>query len=202
MPSKFRLRYIFRPIIRMMARALNRIGMSANMATCIMLSFAFLSLISLGFFHDLLLFGILVFLVGIFDGIDGAIARISDTISSKGAFLDSTMDRISEFLIFLALLLYRWDQLLWNFINMNLVIFLASFSSLMVSYLRARADNFFKGDFDIGLMARSERLFYLFMVSIISYFFGYFDDLIFLFMGLVVITAVYRYVKIKNYLKK
>jgi len=202
MPSKIRLRYIFRPFIKSMAKNLSKLGVTANIATTIMLVFALLSFALLVLFNNPLFFGIAIFLVGIFDGIDGAIARITNTTSKKGTFLDSTMDRFSEFIIFLAILIYCWDQLLWNTINMNLVVFISSFTSIMISYIRARAENEFMGDFDFGLMARSERLFYLVITSIIDFFFGFFNELLFIFMWLVVGTALYRYAKIKEHIKK
>ena len=202
MPSKIRLRYIFRPFIKSMAKNLSKLGVTANIATTIMLVFALLSFALLVLFNNPLFFGIAIFLVGIFDGIDGAIARITNTTSKKGTFLDSTMDRFSEFIIFLAILIYCWDQLLWNTINMNLVVFISSFTSIMISYIRARAENEFMGDFDFGLMARSERLFYLVITSIIDFFFGFFNELLFIFMWLVVGTALYRYAKIKEHIKE
>jgi hypothetical protein len=72
----------------------------------------------------------------------------------------------------------------------------------MISYIRARAENEFKGDFDVGLMARSERLFYLVIISIIDFLFGFFNELIFLFMWLVTGTALYRYIKIRKQIKQ
>ena len=72
----------------------------------------------------------------------------------------------------------------------------------MISYSRARAENFFKGDFDIGLMARSERLFYLVITMMISFFWNFVKEFLFLFMWLVVITYIFRMIKIYNVLKK
>ena len=117
------------------------------------------------------------------------------------------MDRISEFVIFLALLIYTWDQLLWDMIDMKLIIFFTFLGTLMISYIRSRAENFFKeksqkANFDIGLMARSERLFYLFITSIIVYFLNaYFNELLFLFMWLVIGTALFRFLRIKKQIK-
>ena len=50
--------------------------------------------------------GIFLILVGFFDTLDGEVARKSNPINRKGAFLDSTIDRISEFLVFLGLFIY------------------------------------------------------------------------------------------------
>jgi phosphatidylglycerophosphate synthase len=197
MPSKYRLRYIFSPLIRIIAKGLSKIGITPNMATGIMLFNSFLSFIFLVvFLKNLLLFSIFVFLTGIFDGVDGAIARLKNTESSYGGFFDSFMDRVSEFIIFLALLIHFWDQKLWETIDISLIIYISFLSSIMISYSRAKAESLFEGDFDIGLMARSERLFYIFLTMLIAYFIGYGTYFLFLFMILVSLTALYRAIKI------
>jgi len=197
MPSKYRLRYIFRPLIKGIAKALSKIGITPNMATGIMLFNSILSFIFLVvFLKNLLLFSIFVFLTGIFDGVDGAIARLKNTDSAYGGFFDSFMDRVSEFIIFLALLINFWDQKLWETIDISLIIYISFLSSIMISYSRAKAESLFEGDFDIGLMARSERLFYIFLTMLIAYFIGYGIYFLFLFMILVSLTAFYRAIKI------
>ena len=200
MPSKFRVRLIFRPLVRAIAKGLSKIGVTPNIATMIMLIFAVLSLIILAVFKNLLIFSIFVFSTGIFDGVDGAIARLKDKSTKMGAFLDSNMDRVSEFIIFLALLLYCWNEYFFIF-DMKLIIIVSLFSSLMISYSRARAENFFKGDFDVGLMARSERLFYIVITSIIATFFGFLNLFLFIFMWLVVGTTLFRFYKFNKMIK-
>ena len=100
MASKFRLRTIFRPLITNLAKLLIKIGVSPNLATSIMLLLSIFSMICLLLFSNLILFSLIVFLVGIFDGLDGAIARLSGRKTAFGAFFDSIMDRGSEFFIF------------------------------------------------------------------------------------------------------
>ena len=166
-----------------------------------MLSCSVVSFVVLVYFSNLILFSIFVFLTGIFDGVDGAIARIREKTTLFGGFLDSVMDRMSEFVIFFALLFYCWNNFLWGIIDMKLVIFVSFLSSIMVSYLRARAEVFFKGDFDVGLMARSERLFYLVITMIIANFYGFVNEFLFTYMLLVIATALFRYFKIEKLIK-
>ena len=201
MASKFRLRRIFKPLVKSVAKILSKIGVSPNLATFIMFSFSIFSFVALVCFSNLFLFSILVFITGFFDGVDGAIARIKERATLFGGFFDSVMDRMSEFIIFFALLFYSWNNLLWGIIDMKLIIFVSLFSSIMISYLRSRAEVFFKGDFDIGLMARSERLFYLVITMMIAYFIGYVNEFLFIFMLLVVATAFFRYFKIAKLLR-
>ncbi|MFX1340281.1 MAG: CDP-alcohol phosphatidyltransferase family protein [Promethearchaeota archaeon] len=208
MPSKLRLRYIFRPLVNLIAKVLSKIGITPNLATILMLFSAILSFIALVFFFNLLIFGIFVFITGIMDGCDGAIARLTNKSSAFGGFFDSVMDRISEFVIFLALLIFSWNEFLWNLIDMKLIIFITFLATLMTSYVRARAENFFKGEFnkrefDLGLMARSERLFYIFITSIIAFCINaFYNEFLFLFMCLVLGTAFFRFFKINNIIKK
>lgn len=201
MPSKLRVRYVFRPLVRLIAKGLNRIGLSPNGATFLMLVFSILSVIGLILFNNILLFGIFVFCCGIFDGVDGAIARLSKKATSYGGFLDSTMDRFSEFVIFLGILIYCWTEVLWTFIDMKLVIFIAFTSTIMISYTRARAEPIYHGDYDIGLMARSERLFYIFMISIIVFFFDNLNIFLFIYMWLVLGTFLFRGYNINKQIK-
>ncbi len=196
MGSKFRLRRLFKPIINFLARTLSKIGLSANGATITMLTCSIISFLVLIFFSNYVWFSIFVFLTGMFDGIDGAIARLRNKTSRFGGVFDSTMDRLSEFFIFLALLINRWDEHLWIIIDMKLIIILSYFASIMISYSRSRAQILYNGDFDIGLMARSERLFYIFVTTLISFYFGYFNELILLFLLLVIATAIFRFLKI------
>ena len=148
------------------------------------------------------MFSVLVFITGIMDGCDGAIARLTNKSTKFGGFFDSVMDRVSEFFIFLGLYIYYQNRLLWNIIDMKLIIFITFIGSIMISYTRARAENFFKGDFDIGLMARSERLFYLVVTMITSFFWNFGNEFLFLFMWLVISTFIFRMIKIYHLIKR
>ena len=201
MASKFRLRRVFKPLVKSVAKFLSKIGVTPNLATFIMLCFSILSYVTLVCFSNLFLFSIFVFITGFLDGVDGAIARIKKKATLFGGFFDSVMDRMSEFVIFFALLIYSWNSLLWGIIDMKFIIFMSFFSSIMISYLRSRAEVFFKGDFDFGLMARSERLFYLVITMMIANFYGYFNEFLFIFMLLVLTTAFFRYFKTAKLLK-
>ncbi len=202
MPSKYRLRYLFKPLITILAKGLSKIGITPNLATIFMLCFAFMSFIYIAFFRNLLVFSILVFTTGIMDGCDGAIARLTQRSSKFGAFFDSVMDRISEFLIFLGLIIFNWNNFLWDYIDMKLILLISYVVSFMISYCRARAEVFFKGDFDIGLMARSERLFYIFITMLFAFFYGFTAEFLFIYMWLVIGTFLYRSKKISLQIKK
>jgi len=98
--------------------------------------------------------GILITGVALFDAVDGTLARMMGRSSRFGAFLDSTLDRFSEAVIFLGLFIYYvgQDQ------NLELILIYATVvGSLMVSYARARAEGIGVPLKD-GLFTRFERV--------------------------------------------
>ena len=102
--------------------------------------------------------GALVLLGGAFDLFDGRVARVGGMASKFGAFYDSTLDRISEGVVYLGLLsLYNRYLADVNDVTMIYLILLAMSGSFMVSYTKARAEALgleCKG----GLMQRPERI--------------------------------------------
>jgi CDP-diacylglycerol--glycerol-3-phosphate 3-phosphatidyltransferase len=94
-----------------------------------------------------------VLLSGLPDLIDGAIARETETTSLKGALVDSVTDRITDALIFSGAIYYFSADRNWQL----MVSIAALISSLMVSYVRARAEGLgLKASG--GIMERAERL--------------------------------------------
>jgi CDP-diacylglycerol--glycerol-3-phosphate 3-phosphatidyltransferase len=98
--------------------------------------------------------GIVVLLAGFFDMLDGALARLKGQVTRFGAVLDSTLDRLSEAVLLLALLYIfaRDGQAAWG-----LLCGLALLGSLMVSYLRARMEGLGL-ECRAGLFTRPERV--------------------------------------------
>ncbi|MFV9503123.1 MAG: CDP-alcohol phosphatidyltransferase family protein [Oscillochloridaceae bacterium umkhey_bin13] len=84
--------------------------------------------------------GLLFLIASGFDMLDGALARSRGEHRPFGAFLDSTIDRYAEMLVFLGLLLYYYHAQAASGLNYALLIFLASHGSLLTSYIRARAE--------------------------------------------------------------
>jgi archaetidylinositol phosphate synthase len=102
--------------------------------------------------------GLLILLSGFFDIVDGAVARVTGRVSKKGAFLDSTMDRLAEVAIFLGLLEGGYSSGAWVILALSL--------SLLVSYTRAKADSLGVSLSGIGIGERSERLLVLAVASV------------------------------------
>lgn len=114
-----------------------------------------------------IVFGVLVFLSGLFDGVDGAVARERNIASDIGAFTDSVVDKASEVLI-LGSIAVEFSGLLFLNLRVELWVILAIIGWLLTSYTRARASSLGVVDLDIGLGGRSERLFTLVVFSVLN----------------------------------
>jgi CDP-diacylglycerol--glycerol-3-phosphate 3-phosphatidyltransferase len=105
--------------------------------------------------------GILVLVAGLFDLLDGAVARFTKRSTKFGAILDSTVDRVSEAAILAGLLVwYVRQQASLEGVGLEIVlvlIFAVLVSSFLVSYLRARAEGLGL-QCQIGLFTRAERV--------------------------------------------
>jgi CDP-diacylglycerol--glycerol-3-phosphate 3-phosphatidyltransferase len=98
--------------------------------------------------------GLVVLVAGFFDMLDGALARYTNRATRFGAILDSTLDRLSEAVVLLAILvLYAREQL----IAQTLLVGVALLGSLLVSYIRARAEALGL-ECQAGLFTRAERV--------------------------------------------
>ncbi len=99
--------------------------------------------------------GAVILFAGLFDMMDGRLARMGGMQSKFGALLDSTLDRYSElFTLFgIAIYLLRNEPWVWS----GVITFFAMVGSVMVSYVRARAEGL-DIECKVGLMQRPERV--------------------------------------------
>jgi len=98
--------------------------------------------------------GVLVLVSGLFDLLDGALARFTKQTTKFGAILDSTVDRISEAAILCGLLIWYIPQ----GASIEIVlIFAVLIGSFLVSYIRARAEGL-GWQCQVGLFTRAERV--------------------------------------------
>ena len=109
---------------------------------------------------DPVLGGLILALSGFFDVLDGAVARATGRTSQRGAFLDSTLDRVAEVLVYLGIVI-------GGYTNPSLVLVALSFS-LLVSYARAKGDALGVSLAGIGVGERSERLVVLIAASLLG----------------------------------
>lgn len=192
MPSKLRVRRLFRPLVQLLAKAFHRIGMTPNQVTAMGLMLAVIGCVFFIIWMDYfgsLLFALFILLAGICDGVDGALARLIHKASVKGGYLDSVLDRYADIVIALAFLgHYPNGYIVFGFPLFAWIV-LAIIGITMVSYTRAKMEAIGVKDSDVGLMGRSERIFILFVSAILNY-----PD-----VGLVIVailshaTALYRF---------
>lgn len=113
---------------------------------------------------------LMIFLCGLFDMLDGKVAAKTNTTSDFGAIFDSTLDRYSEFFIYVGLAYYFRDSwALW-------VPFFTFLGSTMVSYTRARAEGL-GIECKIGVMQRAERMALLLLGTILGIALDIFDPM-------------------------
>jgi CDP-diacylglycerol--glycerol-3-phosphate 3-phosphatidyltransferase len=101
--------------------------------------------------------GIALIVANLFDMLDGQVARLSGRVTRFGGFLDSSLDRLSDMVVFVGLMVfYARDTPLHSTLN----VFLAGaglMGSVMVSYASARAESLIP-KCDVGFLRRPERV--------------------------------------------
>ena len=138
------------PVIRILSKS----GITPNTLTFINLAVNIIAayVIARGYF---LLGGALVLVAGLFDLLDGALARFTEQATRFGAILDSVVDRISEAAILCGLLIWYIPQ---EEVGLEIVlIFIVLIGSFLVSYIRARAEGL-GWQCQVGLFTRAERV--------------------------------------------
>ena len=132
---------------------LSKSGITPNALTFINLALSIVAAYVIAINH-LVLGGVLVLVSGLFDLLDGALARFTKQTTKFGAILDSTVDRISEAAILCGLLIWylgRGGRL------EIVLIFAVLIGSFLVSYVRARAEGL-GWQCQVGLFTRAERV--------------------------------------------
>ena len=157
------------PITNKIGHELSRLGMTPIMLSIFAIVF---SVISAFFYSNLMQFdfnsiisnqalgAIFLLIAGLCDMLDGAIARVTKKSSLKGAFIDSTFDRVTEIIIFSGLLIGQYAE--------PLLVFFAITLSMLVSYSRTKAEAINVDLRGIGIAERSERILILCLFSFIS----------------------------------
>ena len=114
--------------------------------------------------------GIALIVANLFDMLDGQVARLSGRVTRFGGFLDSSLDRLSDMVVFVGLMVfYARDTQFHSTLN----VFLAGaglMGSVMVSYASARAESLIP-KCDVGFLKRPERV-VLFIIGALSTFPG------------------------------
>lgn len=147
------------------AALLHRLGFTPNHVSIIGLIIALLSAITYWQWKLnpllLILAPILMLVSGLFDALDGAIARIYGEASTFGGFFDSLLDRYADAVVLCGIILGGLTDIKWGLA--------ALMGSILVSYARARAEAAGVKMESVGLAERAERIVILALTSFISY---------------------------------
>lgn len=143
------------PWIEATARPFAKVGLRPNHITLIALSTGILAGIFFSY-DEPQWAGLVVLIGGFFDMIDGTVARLTEQVTKFGGVLDSVSDRVTDSALYIGVMFGGMasiaEQPSW------LLPALALVGSLLVSYIRARAESAGTGKLDIGIAERAERL--------------------------------------------
>ncbi len=145
-------RKVSRGIVEPLAKFLGHIGLSANALTILGALLSILVGVVIAQGH-LRLGGALLIVAGAFDALDGTLARQMGQATKFGAFLDSTLDRLSESAVLLGL---AWWYMGQPGRLEEMLAYITLFGSMWVSYVRARAEGI-ATECKVGLFTRVER---------------------------------------------
>lgn len=130
---------------------LERIHPIALTLTGLLINFLAASAIILGYWITA---GVLILIAGLFDMLDGATARTVHKTSSFGGFLDSVIDRYSDMVLLISLIIYYAIQ---DKIFLLSLCSIASLGTVLIPYTRAKAEAFIP-QCNVGIMERAERI--------------------------------------------
>lgn len=179
-------------IINPIIKAMIRLHITPNIVTFI----GFIgNIVAAGFFVEAALTqslellgwgGLIILAAGLFDMMDGRLARMSGKSSLFGALWDSTLDRYSELVSLFGICLYFLRMQDETGFWMGIVTFAAMIGSVMVSYVRARAEGL-DIECKVGLMQRPERVV---VTAVTAMFTGCMADIWWLAGGMILIAVL------------
>jgi CDP-diacylglycerol--glycerol-3-phosphate 3-phosphatidyltransferase len=146
------LRVRFKGILDPIGGFLNKLGLTPNALTIMGLVG---NTIGAGFLMGghMTIGGLIILAMGPIDALDGTMARLRGEPSSFGAFVDSVTDRYSELVIYMGLIIYYLQLGDWAG---SAVVYAAAAGSVLVSYVRARAETL-GYEAKVGILTRFER---------------------------------------------
>ena len=144
---------ICRAILNLMVRGISLLGVNPNLLTFVGFLITLLAawFLAQGRFFDA---GIVIIFSGIFDMLDGRVARVTKTVTRFGAFFDSVLDRYSDMALFLGLLIHYARIQQTTYLVLAGIVMMGA---VMTSYTRARAESLIPLC-KVGFMERPERL--------------------------------------------
>lgn len=143
-------------IIDAMVRWLAYGGVHPNVLTVIGVMIAVACSLLFGF-GQFFWAGIVLIIANIFDMLDGNVARLTGNVTRFGGFLDSSLDRISDMIAFIGIMVFYASNTPQRSVTNVFLAALGMMSSVMVSYTAARADSL-GVKANVGFLQRPERI--------------------------------------------
>ena len=170
-------------ILDTLVKGISKLGVGPNLLTF----FGFLITILSAFYlaqGNFFYAGMVIIFSGIFDMLDGRLARITNNVTKFGAFFDSVLDRYSDMILFLALMIHciKNQQMIYVLLSGIVMI-----GAIMTSYTRARAESLVP-TCKVGFLERPERL----VLLIIGTIFGRMAAVLWVMAVLSNLTVVHR----------
>lgn len=188
-----RLRRESKRILTPIAEKLAKQKISANLITILGLVLAFIYLIAMFIFKNPIIGILLLLFSSLSDALDGEVARVSGKAGIRGAFLDSSLDRVEDILFLLPFFFYFQQYLVGLLIGL----------SLLIPYLRARAEALGIKAEGRGIIERGERIIFIALILLILIFNLQIATYIFyIFVLLSAITVVQRFYLVISNLPK
>jgi archaetidylinositol phosphate synthase len=163
-----KLRNQLEPLINWLAHVVASIGLSPNQLSIL----GFISSIIAGIMYSLSsrtassnpyiivqLGGIILIIAGFFDVLDGAVARLTNKASKRGAYLDSILDKVAEIFVLISVYVGGLSSAIWCLVALSL--------ALLVSYTRSRAEALNIPLIGVGIGERAERMLILALIGMI-----------------------------------
>ena len=170
-------------ILDKLVKGISKLGVGPNLLTF----FGFLITILSAFYlaqGNFFYAGIVIIFSGIFDMLDGRLARITNNVTRFGAFFDSVLDRYSDMILFLALMIYYIKNQQMIYVLLSGIVMIGA---IMTSYTRARAESLVP-TCKVGFLERPERL----VLLIIGTIFGRMAAVLWVMAVLSNLTVVHR----------
>lgn len=140
-------------LLDLMVRGLTYFGVNPNLITFTGVLISFWAAWNFG--HGRLVRGaLIIILAGLFDMLDGEVARVSRSETRFGAFYDSVIDRYSDIILLQGLMVWYARQQRLGYVVLVGVVFMGA---VMTSYARARAESLIP-TCKVGFMERPERI--------------------------------------------
>jgi CDP-diacylglycerol---glycerol-3-phosphate 3-phosphatidyltransferase len=147
-----------------LVRQIARLNPNPNLLSVIGLSINILAALLYGygrFFYA----GLVMIFANIFDLLDGRVARLTGRVTKFGAFLDSSLDRLSDMVVFLGIIIFYSRDTEYHSTLYAALTGAALIGSVMVSYTSARAESLIP-KCDVGFLRRPERVVLLILGSL------------------------------------